>query len=186
MESDAITILQEIFQTWASSQQLQAQRKPTFAAPPPPAYTVPISLWPSPLQHPWTSYLLLTVTKILPITTQHSPQHHSANPEDSWLFSSNANHLQPQKPHHPDCCQCCYPAGHAPIMILCVQEQSQPLLNFDHHMCNAIIDKTTGQPMEYSQLTKSEKYKDSWVHSLTNQLGRLAQGIWDIAGTNTI
>jgi hypothetical protein len=31
-----------------------------------------------------------------------------------------------------------------------------------------------------------EKYRDIWMHSYANELGRLAQGICDIPGTNTL
>ena len=53
-------------------------------------------------------------------------------------------------------------------------------------MCNAIIDKTMGTLLEYRQLIKQEKYKDVWVNSFANESGRLAQGIRDVNGTNTI
>ena len=33
---------------------------------------------------------------------------------------------------------------------------------------------------------KIEKYQDTWATSLANKIGRLAQGIRDILGTNTI
>ncbi len=50
----------------------------------------------------------------------------------------------------------------------------------------AIIDKSTGQTLEYRHLTKMTKYKAIWNTSFANELGRLAQGIRDIKGTDTI
>ena len=40
--------------------------------------------------------------------------------------------------------------------------------------------------MEYRDLIKLDKYRDTWFTSLANEIGRLAQGIRDIEGTNTI
>ena len=51
---------------------------------------------------------------------------------------------------------------------------------------NAIVDKDTGNAMEYRDLIKSAKHKVVWERALANELGRLTQGIWDIDGTNTI
>lgn len=50
----------------------------------------------------------------------------------------------------------------------------------------AIIDESTGQTLEYRHLTKMTKYKAIWNTSFANELGRLAQGIRDIKGTDTI
>ena len=51
---------------------------------------------------------------------------------------------------------------------------------------NAIVDKETGNSMEYRDLIKSAKHKVVWERALANKLGRLAQGIRDVEGTNTI
>ena len=40
--------------------------------------------------------------------------------------------------------------------------------------------------MEYRDLIKSEKHRRIWERSLANKFGRLAQGIRDVKGTNTI
>ena len=50
----------------------------------------------------------------------------------------------------------------------------------------AILDEETGKTLEFRQLIKLDKYRDIWMHSFANELGRLAQGIRDIRGTNTI
>ena len=50
----------------------------------------------------------------------------------------------------------------------------------------AIIDKDTGKKLEYRDLVKRPELREQWMKSLANELGRLAQGIRDIAGTNTI
>ena len=50
----------------------------------------------------------------------------------------------------------------------------------------AIIDSDTGKSLEYRDLIKHDKYRDIWEKSYANELGRLAQGIRDIPGTNTI
>ena len=50
----------------------------------------------------------------------------------------------------------------------------------------AIIDERTGNIMTYRDLTKKPDLKALWERSLTTELGRLAQGIRDIKGTNTI
>ena len=50
----------------------------------------------------------------------------------------------------------------------------------------AILDEETGRTLEFRQLIKLDKYRDIWMHSFVNELGRLAQGIHDIPGTDTI
>ena len=40
--------------------------------------------------------------------------------------------------------------------------------------------------MEYRELMKHPKLRDTWPTSLANELGRLSQGIRDIKGTDTI
>ena len=50
----------------------------------------------------------------------------------------------------------------------------------------AVFDQETGKLLEYRQLTKMPKCKARWDKSFANELGRLAQGIRDIEGTNTI
>ena len=56
----------------------------------------------------------------------------------------------------------------------------------DSFYANAIIDEETGKSLEYRQIIKIDKYKKIWVHSYANKLGRLAQGIRNIPGINTI
>ena len=50
----------------------------------------------------------------------------------------------------------------------------------------AIIDSKTGESLEYRDLIKRDKYREMYEKSFANELGRLAQGIRDIPGTNTI
>ena len=57
---------------------------------------------------------------------------------------------------------------------------------YDEYFANAIIDEETGKLLEYQDLVKLEKYRDTWTTSLANELVRLAQGICDVPGTNTI
>ena len=54
------------------------------------------------------------------------------------------------------------------------------------HFANAIIDDVTGKSLEYRDLMKMEKHRETWATSLANEIGRLAQGIREIKGTNTI
>ena len=54
------------------------------------------------------------------------------------------------------------------------------------YLAGAIINETTRKYLEYRDLMKIEKYRDTWATSLANKIGRLAQGIRDILGTNTI
>ena len=57
-----------------------------------------------------------------------------------------------------------------------------------HEMLSAgvVIDDVMGKSLEYQDLMKIDKYRDTWSTSLANEIGRLAQGIRDIPGTNTI
>ena len=51
----------------------------------------------------------------------------------------------------------------------------------------SIIDKDTGEELEYRHLIKREKYKEKAERSFENELGRLAQGVGGHEkGTNTI
>ena len=56
-----------------------------------------------------------------------------------------------------------------------------------HHMANAVLDKETGEMLEYRQLLRNPKYSKPWYHSSANEFGRLAQGIGGrVNGTNTL
>ena len=50
----------------------------------------------------------------------------------------------------------------------------------------AVVDESTGKSVEFIHLIKMDKYRDVWMHSFANELGRLAQGIRNIKGTDTI
>jgi len=52
--------------------------------------------------------------------------------------------------------------------------------------CHAVFDPDSGRNLEYRQLIQHPKLKAKWLHSAANEFGRLAQGIRDIPGTNTI
>ena len=52
---------------------------------------------------------------------------------------------------------------------------------------NAVLDKDTGELMEYRRLMKNPKYRPLYRNSYAKELGRLAQGMPGLAdGTNTI
>ena len=50
----------------------------------------------------------------------------------------------------------------------------------------AVLDEETGESLEYRDLIKKYKYKKVWNTSFANELGRLAQGIREVKGTNMI
>jgi hypothetical protein len=56
----------------------------------------------------------------------------------------------------------------------------------------AVIDETTGKSMEYRDLLKDPKHKDTWSRAASNEFGRLFNGVGTkedgtkrIIGTNT-
>lgn len=52
---------------------------------------------------------------------------------------------------------------------------------------NAVIDESSGTPMEYKNLINTPNKSTLWIKSFCNELGRLAQGFdKDIEGTNTL
>jgi hypothetical protein len=53
-------------------------------------------------------------------------------------------------------------------------------------VCNHVLDPKTGEKQEYCHLIKQPESIDTWNRSFANELGRLAQGIRDQQGTNTI
>ena len=57
---------------------------------------------------------------------------------------------------------------------------------YQEFFAGTVIYEDTGKALEYRDLIKKEKYLDTWSTSLANELGRLAQGISDVKGTNTI
>ena len=57
---------------------------------------------------------------------------------------------------------------------------------YKEYFAAAIINASTGEPMKYRDLMKKPDLRELWQRSLANELGRLAQGIRDIKGTNTI
>jgi hypothetical protein len=60
-----------------------------------------------------------------------------------------------------------------PLQVLC-------------EIAGAVMDDKTGELMEYKQLMKHAKYKQTWGRAFGNEIGRLAQGIpGRVKGTNT-
>ena len=57
---------------------------------------------------------------------------------------------------------------------------------FPMEMLNAVLNNDTGELMEMRQLMRNPKYAAVWGRSFTKELGRLAQGILETEGTNTI
>ena len=58
---------------------------------------------------------------------------------------------------------------------------------FPRYMLNVVLNKDTGELMEYRHLIGDPKYREIWVQSYGNELGRLAQGMGGrIKGKNTI
>ena len=57
---------------------------------------------------------------------------------------------------------------------------------FSEFFAGAIIDKETGKALEYRDLIKRPELRETWEKSLSNEIGRLAQGVRDIKGTDTI
>ena len=71
-----------------------------------------------------------------------------------------------------------------------MQRATWHLIAIEHRRTNhtnTVIDTDTGQYLEYSHLPRGPD-KDIWKTSLTNDLGRLAQGVGTImsTGTNTV
>jgi len=60
---------------------------------------------------------------------------------------------------------------------------TKPAVHTDQ--ANAVLNLETGKLEEYRQL-RHGKDKVHWIHSFSNELGRLAQGIQDIKGTDCI
>ena len=64
--------------------------------------------------------------------------------------------------------------------------QKLQLNEWAYDFVGAIIDEKTGEKLEYRDLIKRPELRQRWEISLSNELGRLAQGIRDIKGTDTI
>ena len=57
---------------------------------------------------------------------------------------------------------------------------------FPRNMLNAVLDMTTGELLEMRHLLVNPKYKELWGKSYTKELGRLAQGVSGVTGTDII
>ena len=57
---------------------------------------------------------------------------------------------------------------------------------YDKYFSNVIIDEDTGKSLEYRDLVNMEKCHNTWTTSFANELGRLAQGIREVPGTNIV
>jgi hypothetical protein len=53
------------------------------------------------------------------------------------------------------------------------------------HQVNTVIHPITGKEMEYPALMKDPRLQPLWTQGFGNEYGRLFQGMWDIAGTDT-
>ena len=58
--------------------------------------------------------------------------------------------------------------------------------NNNPYFLGSIINYDTGKSLEFHELVKMDKYRTVWMKSFADELGRLAQGIQDIPGTDTI
>jgi len=58
--------------------------------------------------------------------------------------------------------------------------------NVAKHGAYAIVDKDTGKSLEYRHLIKIRKYKQIWNDSMSNEIGKLAQGNSRVKGTDTM
>jgi hypothetical protein len=80
------------------------------------------------------------------------------------------------------------PRGHQPPNVT-QEERAYQLLATPLPRINrayVVTDVTTGQQLEYRQLLQRPDLKPIWERAFANELGRLAQGIRDIKGTDTI
>ena len=59
-------------------------------------------------------------------------------------------------------------------------------MHIPHHFAYAVYDPDSGRQLEYRHLIRHPKLKSIWLHAGANEFGRLAQGIRDIPGTDTI
>jgi hypothetical protein len=75
-------------------------------------------------------------------------------------------------------------ANHA-LQVYQLAQTMQDNFPTENFAC-AILDEETGQSLEFRHLIKMDKYRNVWMKSFANELGRLAQGIRDISGTDTI
>ena len=57
---------------------------------------------------------------------------------------------------------------------------------FPKEVLNAVLNRDTGELMEMRHLLRNPKYSELWGKSYTKELGRLAQGIPGMKGTDTI
>ena len=66
-----------------------------------------------------------------------------------------------------------------------LDKETRELAMFNE-LTNTVLNKETGQLLEYRQLLKNPKYKKPWIHSLVNGFDPLAQGVGGcIKGANT-
>ena len=54
---------------------------------------------------------------------------------------------------------------------------------YKEYFAGAIIDKKTGESLEYQKLIKRKETRETWFRSLANEIGHLAQEIRNIKGT---
>jgi hypothetical protein len=67
-------------------------------------------------------------------------------------------------------------------IVIPITGAADPFIPF----ANSVIDATTGEAYKYKQLITLPQYREKWLRSSSNEFGRLAQGIRDVAGTDTI
>ena len=61
-------------------------------------------------------------------------------------------------------------------------QQTPTITCNSNHIAHSVIDKETGQPLEYKELIMSGEFKNVWAKSYAHELGQLTQGIRDIPG----
>jgi hypothetical protein len=98
-------------------------------------------------------------------------------------------HITPDRPTDPPHVHARRsPRGHRPPQVT-QEERAYQLLATPLPRINkayAVTDVVTGQQLEYRQLLQRPDLKPIWEKAFANELGRLAQGVRDIKGTDTI
>ena len=81
---------------------------------------------------------------------------------------------------------CRYPTRDRRQSAYCKSQYAFAIRQIAIHEANSGIDANSGQSLNYRQLSRGPD-KEVWIQSLSNDLGRLAQGVGNrIEGTNTI
>ena len=177
----AISALRDLCTAWATSTPLPA------GAPAPPARVVQQSVEPSPTRvEPSPTRVEPSAPRVEPSSPRVEPSsprvEHSPSSVASPVSYEPVAHRTRSKTKESSSANAIHPASAAqrkyPAAFLAeIMDPFREIGNLPTHWAMPVLDEETGETLEWRQLRSHPKWKDIYLQSFSNEMGRLCQGV---------